>query len=178
MENYFHNLVVSIAKNKQTDKHHPSHKKKRKEKKGNSIISSLLRAGPIPFGSWVKRGLLVLGLTFCKTVVALSWLLEMGARHRKLDLKTAVKITINSLLCLQRKADEQVSSSHESAFAIAAVAVGLWSEHPDVGELLMAHLQALCPYILPFYPPRLPNQSSADYHRSVLGILYFVLSQL
>ena len=75
-----------------------------------------------------------------------------------------------SFLHFQRKADEQVSSSHESAFAIAAVAVGLWLEYPDVGELLMAHLQALCPYILPFYPPRLPNQSSTDYHRLVLCI--------
>ncbi|XP_076472943.1 uncharacterized protein LOC143302244 [Babylonia areolata] len=66
-----------------------------------------------------------------------------------------------------RKADEQVSSNHESAFAIAAVAVGLWKEFPDVGDLIMAHLQALCPYVLPFYPPRLPNQSSEEYHKSL-----------
>ena len=78
-------------------------------------------------------------------------------------------LVITSFLHFQRKADEQVSSSHESAFAIAAVAVGLWLEYPDVGELLMAHLQAFCPYILPFYPPRLPNQSSTDYHRLVLA---------
>ncbi|KAK7480067.1 hypothetical protein BaRGS_00028704 [Batillaria attramentaria] len=68
---------------------------------------------------------------------------------------------------IARKAEEQVSSSHESAFAIAAVAVGLWAEFPDVGKLLMCHLQALCPYVLPFMPPRLPQQSSADYHKSL-----------
>ena len=96
----------------------------------------------------------------------------------ELDPKIVLKISITSFLHFQRKADEQVSSSHESAFAIAAVAVGLWLEYPDVGELLMAHLQALCPYILPFYPPRLPNQSSTDYHRLVLCMLSFYLPHL
>ncbi|XP_070204617.1 mRNA export factor GLE1-like [Littorina saxatilis] len=80
------------------------------------------------------------GITFCKNLVAKM---------------------------IARKADEQVSSSHESAYGVAAVAVGLWCEFPDVGELLMAHLQALCPYVVPFYPPRLPNQSTVDYHKTL-----------
>ncbi|CAH1273773.1 GLE1 [Branchiostoma lanceolatum] len=48
---------------------------------------------------------------------------------------------------------EQIASNHESAFPIAAVAVGVWIEFPDVGELLMAHFHRACPYIVPFYPP-------------------------
>ncbi|XP_025092807.1 nucleoporin GLE1-like [Pomacea canaliculata] len=68
---------------------------------------------------------------------------------------------------IARKAEEQVSSNHESAFAIAAIAVGLWAEFTEVGELLMSHLQELCPYVIPYYQPRLPGQSSADYHRAL-----------
>lgn len=70
-------------------------------------------------------------------------------------------------MSLKRKAEEQVSSNHESAFAIAAIAVGLWAEFTEVGELLMSHLQELCPYVIPYYQPRLPGQSSADYHRYI-----------
>jgi len=68
---------------------------------------------------------------------------------------------------LVRKGEEQVTSKHDSAFPIAAVAVGLWAEFPLVGELILAHLQAKCPYILPLYSPRREGQSSADYHKTL-----------
>ncbi|KAK3804425.1 hypothetical protein RRG08_006724 [Elysia crispata] len=68
---------------------------------------------------------------------------------------------------LVRKGEEQVSSLHESAFPIAAVLLGLWCEFPIVGDLFMAHLQALCPYVLPYYHTRQEGESSADYHRSL-----------
>lgn len=91
-----------------------------------------------------------------------------GKRINPRDMPEGIMFCKNlTAKMIARKAEEQVSSNHESAFAIAAVAVGLWSDFPDVGELLMAHMQALCPYVLPFMPPRLPQQSSADYHRSL-----------
>ncbi|KAL8619084.1 hypothetical protein ACOMHN_019356 [Nucella lapillus] len=104
-------------------------------------LRSLLRGERVEVvGKQVSVSAVPQGLTFCKNLVAKM---------------------------IARKADEQVSSNHESAFAIASVAVGLWTEFPDVGELILAHLQALCPYVLPLYPPRLPNQSTEEYHKSL-----------
>ena len=60
-----------------------------------------------------------------------------------------------------------MTSHHESAFGISAVAVGLWAEFPLVGQLIMGHLQAECPYMLPLYAVRQEGQSSTDYHRSL-----------
>ncbi|XP_046557631.1 mRNA export factor GLE1-like [Haliotis rubra] len=64
-----------------------------------------------------------------------------------------------------RKGEEQVSSKHESAFAIAMVAAGLWLEHSDIGDLMMAHFHSFCPYIVPLYIPKDSSMSSQDYHR-------------
>ena len=66
-------------------------------------------------------------------------------------------------LLLQKKGDEQVSSNHESAFAIAMVAVGLWAEHADFGDLLLAQFHTVCPYIVPYYLPKQDGQSDEDY---------------
>ncbi|GFR97793.1 nucleoporin GLE1-like [Elysia marginata] len=68
---------------------------------------------------------------------------------------------------LVRKGEEQVSSLHESAFPIAAVLLGLWCEFPIVGDLFMAHLQSMCPYVLPYYHFRQEGETVADYHRSL-----------
>ncbi|XP_060554278.1 mRNA export factor GLE1-like [Ruditapes philippinarum] len=65
-----------------------------------------------------------------------------------------------------KKGDEQVSSKHESAFAIGMVAAGLWTESPSIGEMLLAHFQAQCPYLVPYYIPRQEGQSDADYFKS------------
>ncbi|OWF38806.1 nucleoporin GLE1-like [Mizuhopecten yessoensis] len=70
-----------------------------------------------------------------------------------------------------KKGDEQVSSKHETAFATAMVFVGLWMEHPDIGELFLGHLHSACPYTVPYYIPRQEGQSSEDY-RKALGYRY------
>ncbi|XP_067685527.1 mRNA export factor GLE1-like [Haliotis asinina] len=64
-----------------------------------------------------------------------------------------------------RKGEEQVSSKHESAFAIAMVAAGLWLEHNDIGDLMLAHFHSFCPYIVPLYIPKDSSMSSQEYHR-------------
>ncbi|XP_019614919.1 PREDICTED: nucleoporin GLE1-like [Branchiostoma belcheri] len=61
---------------------------------------------------------------------------------------------------------EQIASNHESAFPIAAVAVGVWMEFPDVGDLLLAQFHRACPYIVPFYPPRMDGQTDEDFYKS------------
>lgn len=68
---------------------------------------------------------------------------------------------------LVRKGEEQVSSLHESAFPISAVLLGLWCEFPIVGNLFMAHLQSVCPYILPHYHTHVEGETSVGYHRSL-----------
>ncbi|WAR02343.1 GLE1-like protein [Mya arenaria] len=65
-----------------------------------------------------------------------------------------------------KKGEEQVSSKHESAFAIAMVAVGLWRESPSLGDLFLAHFYAQCPYLVPYYAPKLQGQSDKDYFES------------
>ncbi|XP_060071931.1 mRNA export factor GLE1-like [Ylistrum balloti] len=70
-----------------------------------------------------------------------------------------------------KKGDEQVSSKHETAFATAMVFVGLWMEHPDVGNLFLSHLHRACPYTVPYYIPRQEGQSPED-HRKTLGYRY------
>lgn len=70
-----------------------------------------------------------------------------------------------------KKGDEQVSSKHETAFATAMVFVGLWLEHPDIGNMFLSHLHTTCPYTVPYYIPRQEGQSTEDYHRA-LGYRY------
>lgn len=65
----------------------------------------------------------------------------------------------------QKKGAEQVSSSYESAFAIATVAVGLWVNLPDLGELLLANFHLACPYIVPYYIPQEDGQSTEDHQK-------------
>lgn len=59
--------------------------------------------------------------------------------------------------------EDQVASNHEAAFPISAVAVGIWSEFPDVGELILAHFYSTCPVLVPLYIPRSKDMSEVDY---------------
>ncbi|KAL5010820.1 hypothetical protein ScPMuIL_013125 [Solemya velum] len=72
---------------------------------------------------------------------------------------------------LVKKGSEQVSSIHESAFAIAAVATGLWCEHSDIGDLLLAQFHSKCPYTVPYYIPKAEGQTMEQYH-TALGYEY------
>uniref|UniRef100_A0A8C4PY63 mRNA export factor GLE1 n=1 Tax=Eptatretus burgeri TaxID=7764 RepID=A0A8C4PY63_EPTBU len=67
--------------------------------------------------------------------------------------------------------EEEVASHHEAAFPLAAVACGVWEEHPTFGRLLLAALQRRCPYVVPRHLARLSTQSQDDYFRT-LGYKY------
>jgi len=80
----------------------------------------------------------------------------------------AIHVIITALnCCLQKQGDEQISSNHESAFPVAAVAIGVWCECPAVGELLLAHFHRRCPYLVPYHVPKKEGQTSEQYYRWV-----------
>ena len=60
-----------------------------------------------------------------------------------------------------------MSSSHNSAFPIAAVAIGIWSTFPDVGELILAQFYEQCPFLVPFYIPKTAGLSDTEYFASL-----------
>ena len=66
-----------------------------------------------------------------------------------------------------QQGSEKVSSSHSSAFPIAAVITGIWSSYPDVGDLILAQFYDQCPFLVPFYIPRAAELSDAEYFASL-----------
>ncbi|NXI55187.1 GLE1 protein, partial [Chloroceryle aenea] len=61
--------------------------------------------------------------------------------------------------------EEEISSHHEAAFPIAAVASGIWETYPRFGDLLLACLHKRCPYSVPFYPAMKEGISAEEYRR-------------
>lgn len=67
-----------------------------------------------------------------------------------------------------KQGEEEVASHHEAAFPIAVVASGVWELHPQVGDLILAHLHKKCPYAIPHYPPMKDGTPVEEYQR-ILG---------
>ncbi|MEQ2184123.1 hypothetical protein GOODEAATRI_004738 [Goodea atripinnis] len=59
--------------------------------------------------------------------------------------KLAEKFVV-SLSADTKQGEEEVASHHEAAFPIAVVASGIWELHPQVGDLILAHLHKKCPF--------------------------------
>lgn len=49
--------------------------------------------------------------------------------------------------------------------------IAIWNEHPDFGELFLAHLYKSCPFLVPVIIPPLEGQSNETYYKS-LGYKY------
>ncbi|XP_033829253.1 mRNA export factor GLE1 [Periophthalmus magnuspinnatus] len=64
-----------------------------------------------------------------------------------------------------KQGEEEVASHFEAAFPIAAVASGIWEQHPIVGDLFLAHLHRKCPFSIPFNPRRKDADSDLEHHR-------------
>ncbi|GBO26096.1 Nucleoporin GLE1, partial [Araneus ventricosus] len=62
----------------------------------------------------------------------------------------------------------QISDQHSAAFPFAMAILGIWSKKPEVGSLILGHFYSLCPYLVPFYPPRQEGMPDSDY-LSILG---------
>uniref|UniRef100_A0A3Q0RQ87 mRNA export factor GLE1 n=1 Tax=Amphilophus citrinellus TaxID=61819 RepID=A0A3Q0RQ87_AMPCI len=67
-----------------------------------------------------------------------------------------------------KQGEEEVASHYEAAFPIAVVASGVWELHPQVGDLILAHLHKKCPYAIPHYPPMKDGTPVEEYQR-ILG---------
>ncbi|PWA17072.1 hypothetical protein CCH79_00013270 [Gambusia affinis] len=67
-----------------------------------------------------------------------------------------------------KQGEEEVASHHEAAFPIAVVASGIWELHPQVGDLILAHLHKKCPYSVPHYPP-MKDGTPVDEYQKILG---------
>lgn len=59
--------------------------------------------------------------------------------------------------------DTSISSKPELAFPFAAIAVALWNDWPDFGELILAFFRTKCPFFIPILPKTQPGQSEDDY---------------
>lgn len=58
-----------------------------------------------------------------------------------------------------------MASHFEAAFPIAAVVSGIWEQHQEVGDLILAHLYKKCPYVVPHYPAMKEGMAVEDYRR-------------
>ncbi|XP_011667038.2 nucleoporin GLE1 [Strongylocentrotus purpuratus] len=72
---------------------------------------------------------------------------------------------------LVKQGDEQVSSNHESAFAYAAIAVALWQDIPDMGDLFLYHFYQSSPFLVPYHMTKKDDQTLEEYYKS-LGYCY------
>lgn len=66
----------------------------------------------------------------------------------------------------QKQGEDQVASQSDAAFATAAVAVAIWSEFPELGDLILGHFHMTCPLLVPFYPRKEDSMSEAEHMRS------------
>lgn len=62
--------------------------------------------------------------------------------------------------------DLLISSNPEAAFNYAAILVALWNDFPDFGKLVLAHFYEVCPYLVPWYVPRIADQTTEDYYKT------------
>lgn len=74
-----------------------------------------------------------------------------------------MNVPVYDRLIFQKQGEDQVASNHKAAFPISAVVVGIWSEVPDLGDLILAHFYSTCPVLVPLYVPKSKDMSEADY---------------
>lgn len=63
----------------------------------------------------------------------------------------------------QKQGEDQVSSNMEAAFPLAAVAIGLWSKFPEIGEHILGHIHSSCPILVPLYVQKTSGMTEVDY---------------
>lgn len=61
--------------------------------------------------------------------------------------------------------EEQILSNADTAFPVAALAVGLWCRFPDLGDLLLGHFYTRCPALVPVFFSRSAVASDTEYLR-------------
>ena len=64
-----------------------------------------------------------------------------------------------------KQSEMEVSVKQDSAFPLAILAVHLSSKHPAFQEVLFGRMIKKCPYIVPMYPRKQPNESLKEYQK-------------
>ncbi|XP_038054788.1 nucleoporin GLE1-like [Patiria miniata] len=103
----------------------------------------------------------------------LGEMVNISGRRVSVTRDEASKAFVKNLLAkkIVKQSDEQVSSNYESAFPFAAIAVTLWCDFPDLGDLMLAHFYLKCPFLVPYHITKSQEQSNQDYYKS-LGYNY------
>ncbi|CAH1405014.1 unnamed protein product [Nezara viridula] len=70
-----------------------------------------------------------------------------------------------------KQGEDVVSSKPDAAFAIASVALAIWGDFPDFGNLLVAAFYEACPYLIPIYWDKEEGMSDVEYYKK-LGFRY------
>ncbi|KAK8847518.1 hypothetical protein IAR55_005376 [Kwoniella newhampshirensis] len=68
---------------------------------------------------------------------------------------------------LIKQAESEVNAKADAAFPLARIIVGLLLRgHAALGEVLFARFVKKCPWVIPFFPARQPNQPREEYEKS------------
>jgi nucleoporin GLE1 len=69
---------------------------------------------------------------------------------------------------LIKQAESEVSANDAAAFPLARLVVALLLRgHAAFGEMLFSRLVKKCPWVIPYCPPRLPNQPRDEWEKSI-----------
>ncbi|GFZ47862.1 hypothetical protein JCM24511_05609 [Saitozyma sp. JCM 24511] len=68
---------------------------------------------------------------------------------------------------LIKQAEHEIAANTDAAFPLGRIVVGLLLRgHAAFGEVLFARLVKKCPWVVPYYPSRQPNQPREEYEKS------------
>jgi hypothetical protein len=71
---------------------------------------------------------------------------------------------------LVEKGEETVGSRPETAFQYSQLIIDVLRQVPRFEAVILGQMQETCPLIVPYYKPRIPNQSDEQYLRLVLEV--------
>ncbi|KAJ9094134.1 hypothetical protein QFC19_008086 [Naganishia cerealis] len=69
---------------------------------------------------------------------------------------------------LIKQAESEISAKPEAAYPLAKVIVGLFLRgHQALNDILFARFVKKCCWVIPYFPPKQPEQSDVDYRKSI-----------
>ncbi len=99
------------------------------------------------------------------SIFQLCPLLQVGTKTINIGAHPDAKIYCVNLLAAKmiKQGEDQIASSAQAAFPLAALAVGMWTEFKEIGHHLLAHFYSVCPVLVPMYVNRTKDMSEAEY---------------
>lgn len=138
-----------------------------KDKQIQRMVMDLSKAVSLPVSSITSRS----GSDIKSRLFDLNALLQgrdMKVMNRTVNTSAPSALEY-TLLFMSKKfvkqAEGQVSSNHTTAFGLAFAMIGVWNENDTFGKLLMAQMHRRCPFIIPWYVPKMDGQSEVEYNK-------------